>query len=166
MKRIFTISGLVLFCFFFINSAFAQNITVKGKVTDAATGESLIGVSVAVKGTTTGTQTDVNGAYSLAAPSTATLVFTYIGYVSQEVAVGGRNSIDVILAASNSELQQVVVIGYGTQRKIDNTGSVATVKGADIEKQASTNPLSALQGQVAGVEVINSGQPGALIYEV
>jgi len=161
MKRIFTISGLVLFCFFFINSAFAQTITVKGKVTDAATGESLIGVSVAVKGTTTGTQTDVNGAYSLAAPSTATLVFTYIGYVSQEVAVGGRNSIDVILAASNSELQQVVVIGYGTQRKIDNTGSVATVKGADIEKQASTNPLSALQGQVAGVEVINSGQPGA-----
>jgi len=163
MKRIFTISGLVLFCFllFNINTASAQNITVKGKVTDAATGENLIGVSVAVKGATSGTQTDVNGAYSLAVPSTATLVFTYIGYTRQEVAVNGRNNIDVILAVSASELQQVVVIGYGTQRKIDNTGAVATVKGADIEKQASTNALSALQGQVAGVEVINSGQPGS-----
>jgi TonB-linked SusC/RagA family outer membrane protein len=161
MKRIFTISGLVLFCFFFINPAFAQNITVKGKVTDAATGESLIGVSVAVKGTTTGTQTDVNGAYSLAAPSTATLVFTYIGYTLQEVAIGARNTIDVKLQAQNNELSQVVVIGYGTQRKIDNTGAVATVKGADIEKQAATNVLSALQGKVAGVEIINGGQPGA-----
>jgi len=161
MKRIFTISGLVLFCFFFVNTAFAQNITVKGKVTDAATGESLIGVSVAVKGTTTGTQTDVNGAYSLAVPSQATLVFSYIGYIGQEIAVNGRNNIDVILVVSNNELQQVVVIGYGTQRKIDNTGSVATVKGEDISKQASTNALSALEGKVAGVEIINSGQPGA-----
>ena len=69
MKRIFTISGLVLLCFFFINHAFAQNIALKGKVTDAATGESLIGVSVVVKGTTTGTQTDVNGAFSLSVPT-------------------------------------------------------------------------------------------------
>src|ERR1700733_10608163 len=97
MKRIFTISGLVLFCFFFISSAFAQNITVAGKITDAVTGETLVGVTIAVKGTTTGTQTDVNGAYAIAAPSTATLVFSYIGYTLQEVAIGARNTIDVKL---------------------------------------------------------------------
>jgi TonB-linked SusC/RagA family outer membrane protein len=161
MKRIFTISGLVLFCFFFINSAFAQNLIIKGKVTDATTGESLIGVSVAVKGTTTGTQTDVNGAYSITAPSTATLAFSYIGYATQEVTVNGRNTIDIKLLAQNNELQQIVVIGYGTQRKVDNTGSVASVKGADITKEASQNALSSLQGKVAGVNIINSGSPGA-----
>lgn len=161
MKRIFTISGLVFFCLFFITSAFAQNITVKGTVTDAATGESLIGVSVAVKGTTVGTQTDVNGAYSINAPSASTLAFTYIGYTTQEIPVNGNAIINVKLLAQNNELQQVVVIGYGTQRKVDNTGSVATVKGVEIAKQASVNPLSALQGKVAGVTITNNGQPGS-----
>ncbi|MDB5025811.1 MAG: SusC/RagA family TonB-linked outer membrane protein [Mucilaginibacter sp.] len=161
MKRIFTISGLVLLCFFFINSAFAQNVTVKGKVTDAANGETLIGVSVSVKGTSTGTQTDVNGAFSLSAPSNATLVFSYIGYDAQEVPVNGQTSLDVKLKAKSSALNEVVVIGYGTQRKIDNTGSVASVKGADISKQASTNPLSALQGKVSGVTITNNGTPGS-----
>src|SRR5258706_16241869 len=99
MKRIFTISGLVLLCFFFINSALAQNVTVKGKVTDAANGETLIGVSVSVKGTSTGTQTDVNGAFSLSAPSNATLVFSYLGYDAQELPVNGQTSLDVKLKA-------------------------------------------------------------------
>jgi TonB-linked SusC/RagA family outer membrane protein len=161
MKRIFTISGLVLLCFFFINSAFAQNVTVKGKVTDAANGETLIGVSVSVKGTSTGTQTDVNGAFSLSAPSNATLVFSYLGYDAQEVPVNGQTLLDVKLKAKSSALNEVIVIGYGTQRKIDNTGSVASVKGADISKQASTNPLSALQGKVSGVTITNNGTPGS-----
>jgi len=161
MKRIFTISGFILLCLFFVNTAFAQNITIKGKVTDATTGESLIGVSVLVKGTTNGTQTDVNGAYSLTAPTNATLTFTYLGYALQQVVVSGQTAINIKLAGQQNELNQVVVIGYGTQRKIDNTGAVATVKGDDIAKQASTNPLSALEGKVAGVEIINNGQPGA-----
>jgi TonB-linked SusC/RagA family outer membrane protein len=161
MKRIFTISGLILLCLFFINTAFAQNFTVKGKVTDATTGESLIGVSVLVKGTSTGTQTDANGAYSVKASAGVTLIFSYIGYVSQQIVVSGPAAINVKLQAQNNALNEVVVIGYGTQRKIDNTGAVATVKGDDLAKQPSTNPLSALQGQVAGVEIINSGQPGA-----
>ncbi|GAC1309536.1 MAG: TonB-dependent receptor [Mucilaginibacter sp.] len=161
MKRIFTISGLVLFCFLFINSAFAQNISVKGKVTDAATGETLVGVSVSVKGTTQGTQTDVSGAYSIAAPANATLSFTYIGYASQDVVVNGRNNIDVKLQAENNQLQQVVVVGYGTQRKIDVTGSVSTVKGDEIAKQSSPNAISALQGKVAGLNIVNSGAPGS-----
>jgi len=161
MKRIFTISGLVLFCFFFINSAMAQNITIKGKVTDVTTGESLIGVSVKIKGTTTGTQTDVNGAYSIGAPPTATLEFTYIGYAVQDVTVDGRSSIDVKLTAQNNELQQVVIVGYGTQKKIDVTGAIATVKGSDLASQPDANPVSALQGKVAGVQIINAGTPGS-----
>jgi TonB-linked SusC/RagA family outer membrane protein len=161
MKRTFTISGLVLLCFLFINTAFAQNATVKGTVTDAANGETLIGVSVSVKGTSTGTQTDVNGAFSISAPSNATLVISYIGYASQEISVNGQSVINVKLVAKSNDLQQVVVIGYGTQRKIDVTGSVSSVKGAEISKQPDPNPVSALQGKVAGVQIINNGQPGA-----
>jgi TonB-linked SusC/RagA family outer membrane protein len=161
MKRIFTISGLVLLCFFLLNTASAQNITIKGKVADATTGESLTGVSVSVKGTSNGTQTDVNGVFSIAAPSAATLVFTYIGYSSQEIAVNGQSTINVKLQAQSTELQQVVVVGYGTQKKVDVTGSVATVKGSDLASQPDPNPVSALQGKVAGVQIINSGTPGS-----
>jgi TonB-linked SusC/RagA family outer membrane protein len=160
MKRNFTISGLVLLCFFFINSAFAQNLTVKGKVTDAATNETLIGVSVGVKGTSTGTQTDVNGAFSLSAPTNATLVFSYIGYSAQEVPVNGQTAFSIKLKSQSNSLNEVVVVGYGTQRKIDVSGSIATVKGSDISSQPDPNPVSALQGKVAGVQIINSGTPG------
>jgi TonB-linked SusC/RagA family outer membrane protein len=161
MKRIFTISGLVLLCFLFINAAVAQNITIKGKVTDATTGEALIGVSVAVAGTSTGTQTDLNGAFTINAPSNATLKASYIGYTTQQVAVNGQTSINIKLQVSANELAQVIVVGYGTQRKIDVTGSVSTVKGEEISKQSSTNAVSALQGKVAGLQVTNSGAPGA-----
>jgi TonB-linked SusC/RagA family outer membrane protein len=161
MKRNFTISGLVLLCFFFINSAFAQNVTVKGKVTDATNGDALIGVSVGVKGTSTGTQTDVNGSFSLNVPSNASLVFSYIGYTAQEVPVNGQTSLSVKLQAQSSSLQEVVVVGYGTQKKIDVTGSVASIKGNEISKQPDPNPISALQGKVAGVQITNNGQPGS-----
>ncbi|MFI5163136.1 MAG: SusC/RagA family TonB-linked outer membrane protein [Sphingobacteriales bacterium] len=161
MKRIFTISGLVLFCFFFITSAFAQSVTVKGKVTDAATSETLVGVSVTVKGTTTGTQTDVNGGFSLNAPSNATLVFSYLSYTSMEVPLNGQTLLVIKLQPQSNSLNEVVVVGYGTQKKIDVTGSIATVKGDEIAKQASINPLSALQGKVAGLNIVNSGAPGA-----
>jgi TonB-linked SusC/RagA family outer membrane protein len=161
MKRIFTISGLFLFCFFIVNTAFAQNITVKGKITDAASGEGLAGVSVAIQGTSNGTQTDANGAYAINAPSDATITLSYIGYVKQQVAVNGRTTIDVKLVVQANDLQQVVVIGYGTQKKIDVTGSIATVQGATLAKQPDANPISALQGKVAGVQIVNSGTPGS-----
>ncbi|MDB4921164.1 TonB-dependent receptor [Mucilaginibacter sp.] len=161
MKRIFTISGLVLLCFMFINAAVAQNITIKGKVTDATTGEALVGVSVAVNGTSTGTQTDVNGAFTINAPSNATLKASYIGYTTQQVAVNGQATVDIKLQVSSNELAQVIVVGYGTQRKLDVTGSVSTVKGEEISKQSSTNAVSALQGKVSGLQVTNSGSPGA-----
>lgn len=161
MKRIFTISGLVLLSFFFITTAFAQAITIKGKVTDAATGETLVGVSVAIKGTTTGIQTDVNGVFSINAPSNSTLRLSYIGYATQEVAVNGQSSIDVKLKAAANELAQVIVVGYGTQRKRDVTGAVGNVSGDQLSKQPVQTPTQALQGQVAGVQVISSGQPNS-----
>jgi TonB-dependent SusC/RagA subfamily outer membrane receptor len=161
MKRIFTISGLLLFYFFFVNTALAQNVTVKGKVTDATTGEGLIGVSIAVKGTDNGTQTDASGAFSVNAAPNSTLVISYIGYTGQQVNVTTGIPLTIKLQPAAAELQQVVVIGYGTQRKVDNTGSVASVKGADIAKEASQNALSSLQGKVAGLNIINNGQPGS-----
>ncbi|MES2265338.1 MAG: TonB-dependent receptor [Bacteroidota bacterium] len=161
MKRIYKISGLLLLFTFFSTALFAQNVTITGKVTDATSGETLIGVTVGVKGTTTGTQTDANGTYTLSAPSTATLQVSYIGYTTQDVPVNGRTSLDIKLQSSTNQLQQVVVIGYGTQRKVDNTGSVASVKAADINNQASTNAVAALQGKVSGVTVTNNGTPGS-----
>lgn len=161
MKRFFTISGVLLLLLFSYDATFAQNVTVKGKVTDAATGEALIGVSVQVSGTTTGAQTDVNGSYTISAAKTATLTFTYIGYTSLSVPVNGQTTLNVLLKPQANELAQVVVVGYGTQRKLDVTGSVASVKGTEISKQASVNPISGLQGKVAGVQITNSGSPGA-----
>jgi TonB-dependent starch-binding outer membrane protein SusC len=161
MKKINTISVLVLFCLFFTNSLFAQNATVKGKVTDAANNETLPGVTVTVKGTTSGTQTDVNGDYSINAPSNATLVFSYIGYTSKEAPINGQTTINVTLQGQSKELAQVIVVGYGTQRKRDVTGAVGNVSGDQLAKQPVQTPTQALQGQVSGVQVIASGQPNS-----
>jgi len=161
MKRIFTrISVLAAFCLLTVNIAFAQNITVKGKVTDGGDQTSLPGVTITIKGAQGGTQTDADGNYSISAPADATLVFNFIGYTAQEQAIANRTTINVVLASSTQQLEQVVVVGYGTQRKIDVTGSVANVKGEDISKQISTNPVGALQGKVAGVSITNTGTPG------
>ncbi|WP_419700737.1 SusC/RagA family TonB-linked outer membrane protein [Mucilaginibacter sp. NFX135] len=161
MKRNLTISVLVLFCFFFVNTLFAQNAPVKGKVTDANTGEPLIGVSVAIKGTTTGIQTDVNGAFTLQAPPDATLVFTYIGYTTLSLPVNNQNTLTVKLQPEAKALQEVVVVGYGTQRKRDVTGAVASVKGEELAKQPVQTATQALQGKVSGVQVISSGAPNS-----
>ncbi|TKC00150.1 SusC/RagA family TonB-linked outer membrane protein [Pedobacter cryophilus] len=152
---------LVLLCLFSYFTVFAQNIKVTGKVSDAVSSETLIGVSVSLKGSTVATQTDVNGNYVINVPANGLLVFTYLGFVTQEIPVNGRESIDVKLSASAQQLEQVVVIGYGTQRKRDLTGSITSVKGGDIEKSPNINPISSLQGKVAGLTIVNSGTPGA-----
>ncbi|MBK0383303.1 TonB-dependent receptor [Pedobacter sp. SD-b] len=152
---------LVLLCLFSISYAFSQEINVTGKVTDSATGETLIGVSVSVKNAPGGTQTNVDGNYAIKAPSNATLVFSYIGYTNLEIPVNGKAIINASLTTSNKSLSEVVVIGYGTQKKIDVTGSISSVKGDEIEKLVTTNPIDALQGKVPGLTVINSGIPGA-----
>ncbi|MNK49416.1 TonB-dependent Receptor Plug Domain protein [compost metagenome] len=162
MKRFFTkLSVLSTLCLFFTNAAFSQDITVKGTVTDGLDKTTVPSVSVTVKGTTKGVQTDVNGNYSINTSANSTLVFTYIGYVTQEVLINGQQTINVVLTPSSQQLEQVVVVGYGTQRKLDVTGAVASLKGSEISKQASTNPIGALQGKIAGVSITSTGTPGA-----
>lgn len=160
MKRIFTkLSVLTFLCFFFINAASAQDITIHGVVTDGSDKTTLPGVSVLVKGTKIGTQTDASGKYAISAPTNATLVFSYIGYNPTEILVNNRTTINAELASSSQELEQVVVVGYGTQKKKDLTGSVAQVKGEELAKQPVQTATQALQGKVAGVQVISSGEP-------
>lgn len=139
----------------------AMVITVTGKVTGDK-GEPLAGVAVKVKGTNAGVVTDAAGNYTItAADANSVLVFSYVGYQDIEVTVGNRTTVDVKLMPATSELSQVVVVGYGTQRRVDVTGSVATVKGDEIAKQSSINPVSSLQGKVAGVQITNNGAPGS-----
>ncbi|WP_316791435.1 TonB-dependent receptor [Pedobacter frigoris] len=161
MKRIFTkFSVLTFLCLLFMNAASAQNITVKGVITDGADKLPLPGVGVLVKGTTTGTTTDASGSYTLSAPSNATLVFTYIGYTTREIPVNNQTTINVAMAEASKDLEAVVVVGYGTQKRKDLTGSISSVSGNEIAKQPGTNPIASLQGKVAGLTVIPSGTPG------
>ncbi len=134
---------------------------ITGKVTGEA-GSPLPGVSVQIKGTTRGTTTNDQGTFSIEAASTETLVFSYIGYTSQELIVGNNTNINVALISAGQDLQQVVVVGYGTQRKSDLTGSIASVKGSELARQPVLTATQAVQGRVAGVQIINSGQPNSL----
>jgi TonB-linked SusC/RagA family outer membrane protein len=162
MKRFFTkLSVFTFLCFLCMNVAVAQDVTVTGTITDAADKSPLPGVGVQVKGTQIGTTTDASGKFALSAPANATLIFTYIGYTTQEVPVGNRTTINIELAESAQDLEAVVVVGYGTQRKRDLTGAITQIKGDDIARLPNTNPLSSLQGRVAGLTVVNSGSPGA-----
>ena len=148
--------SIIVLCFFSI-VAMAQNRTITGIVSDAKSGETLIGVSVLVKGTTTGTSTDTNGKFTITVPSNqAVLQINYVGYTKQEVNVGSQSQINVKLAADDTELNEVVVIGYGTVKKRDLTGSVVSVKGEDIAKVPSSNPLESIQGKVPGVDITRS----------
>jgi TonB-linked SusC/RagA family outer membrane protein len=146
---------------FIINTTSAQNISVSGVVKDAQAKTNLSGVSVLIKGTSTGTNTDANGKYTISAAATGTLVFSSIGYTTFEIAINNQKNIDVTLEGAAQSLNQVVVVGYGTQRKKDLTGSITSIKGTDLEKITSTNPIAALQGKVPGLTVVNSGTPGA-----
>ena len=127
-KRILWLRYLFIFlAIAFASIAYAQEITVTGKVKDAADGSSIPGVTIMVKGTTTGTVTDIDGKYSIKVKTGAILAFSFMGYQTQEIPVAGKQVIDVTLAASVTSLNEVVVIGYGSVRKKDLTGSVATV---------------------------------------
>src|SRR5690606_8213429 len=134
---------------------------ISGRVTDTQ-GEPLTGVSIMLQGTSTGTVSDNDGRYVLNVPNSAgTLVFTYVGFVAQAVTIGGRTTIDVQLEASSESLSEIVVIGYGTQRRSDLTGSITSVSAEQIEGQAFSNVNQALQGKVAGADITStSGEPG------
>lgn len=150
---------VVLFVFAF--SAYAQTINISGTVSDE--NGPLPGVSVVVKGTTKGAATDFDGKYSLNdVPSNATLVVTYLGYKSQELAVNGRTAINVTLSEDLSQLEEVVVVGYGTMERANVTGAISTVDMQQVEKVPLPNVVEALRGQVSGLRVSRgNGQPGS-----
>ena len=135
-----------------------QNLSVSGVVTDADDGNPLVGVSVQIKGTTTGTITDLNGRYSLKADQGSTLIFTYIGMESQQIVVKG-NVINVKLKSDTKVLDEVVAVGYGSSRKKDISGSVASVNREEMMKKNPSNILQGLRGAAAGVMV--TAQDGA-----
>lgn len=143
--------------------AFGQSITVTGTVTDAATKESLPGVSVFIKGTTIGTVTDASGHYSIQSQSTSdVLVFSYVGYQTFETSINGRTMIDVEMVVASEQIGEVVVIGYGTVKKTDLTASVSSVSSKDFNKGAITSPQELLVGKAAGVVITTgSGAPGS-----
>jgi len=159
MKRILTLF-LILSCYGILTS-YAQSVSVSGTVKDE-TGLTLPGVSVRIKNSTTGTAVDANGNYSISAPANATLVFSFIGFQTQEVAVDNQQSINVTLVEDNTTLNDVVVIGYGSQAKKDITTAVTTISASEIQNQPVTSPLQAIQGKAAGVQITSqSGKPGS-----
>ena len=140
-----------------------SNKVVNGKISDSETNEPLIGASVNVKGTNLGTITDINGNFYLSIPDDAEyLVFSYLGYERLEVPVGSQTTFDISLSPDLSTLNEIVVVGYGIQKKADVTGSIGSVERKDFNKGIVANPGQLLQGKVAGVNVSNvSGEPGA-----
>lgn len=148
--------------FAFTGRSFAQDkIQITGTVTDGATGEALPGVSILVKGTSVGTITDISGNYSIEALPTDVLVFSYVGFLSEEIQVGNKTVIDVALSQDIIGLDEVIVTGYGVQKKSDVTGSIASVSGEDLVEIPVAGIDQALQGLAAGVNVIPiSGKPG------
>jgi TonB-linked SusC/RagA family outer membrane protein len=151
---------LTLFFLFCISFAMAQGL-IKGRVTDKS-GEPLIGVSIKVQGTTTGAVSDVNGNYSITAQPNANLIVSYIGFASQTVSVGGQSVVNITLTEQANNLNDVVVVGYGTQKKSVVTGAISSLKTSDIQDQQITRVDQALQGRTSGVTVVaSSGAPGS-----
>lgn len=161
-KRIFTMLSMLFLGVLFAGAINAQGNRVSGKVTDAADGSSLVGVTIQEKGTTNGTITDGNGNFSLTVAPTAILVISYMGYTTQEVPVNGRATINIAMSVGALSLQEVVVIGYGTVKKSDATGSVVAVSSKDFNKGAITSPQDLLVGKSAGVVITtDGGAPGS-----
>ena len=154
--------GGLTFCPVSVMASVAQQtIQVSGQVVDQD-GEALIGATVKVKGSTTGVVTDYEGNFQLDAPSDATLVVSYVGYKDREIAVRGRAILGQIQLESDAQvLDQVVVVGYGTQKKADLTGSVSVVNADELKRVSHNNISSMLEGKVAGVQITTDGQPGA-----
>lgn len=140
----------------------AQVKTITGHVITASDREPAIGANILIKGTTTGVAIGLDGKYSIQASSKDVLVFSLIGYVKQEIVVGDRTVIDIVMKEDNELLDEVVVVGYGSVKKQDLTSSIASVKGDELKSFSSGNVGNALQGKVAGVQIMNtSGHPGA-----
>ena len=141
------------------SSVLAQTKTVTGTVTDSQN-EPLIGASILIQGTSSGTITDLDGKYSISATPEDVLEFSYVGMEKQNIRVGQQTVINVVLQDNSQMLAETVVIGYGSAKKRDLTGSITNIKGEEIANKPSTNPLSSLQGKIAGVQIVNNGRAG------
>ena len=152
---------ILLVLFGLLTSAQAQNLSLRGKISDSS-GEVLVGASIAIKGTTSGTVSELDGSYQLEGVSPqATLVVSYTGYLTQEVAVNNRTLIDVVLGLDVEALNEVVVVGYGTQRKSSTTGSIVSIKASDLMQTPVVNVAQGIQARASGIQVTqNSGAPG------
>ena len=146
-----------------VSQTFAQDRIVTGKVLTSEDNSPLPGVSVAVKGTTKGAQTDINGTFKIAAANNATLIFSYIGFETKQVSLGSKTSIDVVLSPDTKTLSEVTITGaYGSYDKKGYTGARSQLGGKDIENRPFSSAISSLQGQVAGLQTAAfTGQPGA-----
>ena len=136
----------------------AQNIQVTGTVTDKL--GPMAGVNIVLKGTQTGTMTDMDGKYSIQVPATGVLEFTFLGYNTQTVNVNSRKIIHVSMEESSQALDEVVVVGYGSMKKRDITGSIVSVSDKDIQSNEPVNIASALQGKVSGLDIMSTSEPG------
>jgi len=160
-KHEFTKCATLFVMLLFATLTYAQKVTVKGVVVDGQTQEPMIGLTIKEKGQTTGAVTNIDGQYAISVPSNATLVFSYMGYKTVEQAVNGRNSINIEMMPDVAQLDELIVIGYGVQKKSDVTGSISSISGKDINNIPVSSTLQALQGRAAGVNIIqNTGAPG------
>jgi TonB-linked SusC/RagA family outer membrane protein len=143
------------------NSLFAQDIRVQGVITDKKTGEALIGATILQKGTSNGTRTNITGEFSISLPLNSVLAVSYIGYVAQEIKVTTETRQHIELEEVNRTLDEVVVVGYGTSKAKDLTSPISVVKSEDLMRRTTGSAMAALQGSVAGVQVITNGSPGS-----
>ncbi len=158
MKKVSLVLTTLLMAF----TLFAQDISIRGTVTDQSTGEPVPFASIAIKGTTRGTSTGMDGNYILNVPSDAVLVVSFVGYKTQEIAVNGRTVIDIVLVEDVEYLEDVIVIGYGTTRREAKTGAVSMVKADEIDALPTSSVDKMLAGKMAGVTISSSsGQPGS-----
>lgn len=160
-NRLIRVAALMLPLLFFSFLTMAQTLTVKGTVSDEKK-TPIPGVTVAVKGTTIGTITDIDGKYTISVPSgSKLLVFSFVGMSTKEVAVDGKTQVDVTMSEDVIGLDEIVAVGYGTIKKSDVTGSVASVRAEALQNLATSDAAAALQGKASGVQVLsNSGAPG------
>lgn len=161
MEKLIT-KGLLILFLIVTGTLHAQDTQIKGTILDELGGP-LPGATITIKGTTTGASSDFNGAFTLSASSTDVLIISYVGYISQEVTVGNQTTINVTLQPDVAALDEVVVVGFGTQKKSNLTGAASTIKmDAVLADRPVTNPVLALQGAIPGLQVTsNSGRPGA-----
>src|SRR5690606_18962809 len=151
-----------LLCTLFVGISYAQNRQVSGRVTSSTDGSPIAGASVVEVGTSSATQTDNSGNFSISVGPNATLSVSFVGYASQRVAVGNRSTVNIQLVSNDQELEEVIVVAYGTAKKSSFTGAASTIKADVIENRSITSISKALDGAAPGVvSTLGSGQPGS-----